>query len=234
MFKELISLLFPNTCIGCGAVIAEEEFLCDYCTEMIERYDLNKFCIKCGNPKLYCKCKKHVFYFDGCVAPFKYSGIAKRSMHVFKFRHSERISNYFAEQMALTVKQCYFDMDFDAVCCLPIEKLKGMRRGYNQTAVLGKRIAEILELPFYDNILGLKHRKGTQHNTPHKDRFKNVKDAYYVKKPLENKNILLVDDIKTTGATLSECAKVLLASGSNKVYCITGLISERKNRKNGN
>ena len=234
MIKDLLSALFPNICIGCGTIIDENEFLCDYCAEMIERYNLNKFCIKCGNYKNACRCSKQVFFFDGCAAPFKYTGIARKCMHEFKFRHKEKISDYFAEQMALTVKQCYFDVDFDIVCCLPIERLKGMRRGYNQTEILGKKIAEILGLPFCNNALGLKVRKRIQHKTLLNERFNNVKEAFYVKTPLKNKNILLVDDIKTTGATLSECAKVLLASGCNKVYCITGLAVERKIRKNGN
>ena len=55
-----------------------------------------------------------------------------------------------------------------------------------------------------------------------------------MKKPIKNKTVLLVDDIKTTGATLSECAKQLLAAGSNKVYCITALVTDNKEKKNGN
>ncbi|MBO5020298.1 MAG: ComF family protein [Clostridia bacterium] len=234
MRKELMTVLFPNTCIGCGNIIDENEFLCDYCAEMIERYNFDKFCIKCGNYKSLCRCSKQVFYFDGCVAPFKYTGIARRCMHSFKFRHKENISLYFAEQMALAVKQCYYDVNFDVVCCLPIERLKGMRRGYNQTEILGMKIAKILNLPFCNNALGFKGRKKIQHKTPLNERFKNVKDIFYPKISFKDKNILLVDDIKTTGATLSECAKVLLESGCNKVYCVTGLAVERKKRKNGN
>ena len=234
MFKEIVSALFPNTCIGCDDIIDEDEFLCDYCYSMIERYELNKFCTKCGNPKKQCNCKNNIFYFDGCVAPFKNNGIAKRVIYSFKFRHRESLADYLAEQMALTVKQCYYDTKFDAVCCLPIERLKGMRRGYNQTRILAEKVAKLLNLPFYDNILGFRKRKKLQHRIPFNERFKNIKDVYYVKTPLKNKTVLLVDDIKTTGATLSECAKELLAAGSNRVYCVTGLITERKDKKNGN
>lgn len=201
---------------------------------MLERYDLNKFCSKCGNYKAVCRCSKQVLYYDGCVAPFKYEGIAKRLMYEYKFRHNEKLADFFAEQMALTVKQSYFDVNFDVVCCLPIERIKSMRRGYNQTELLGRKVAEILGLPFCNNALGFAKRKAIQHNTPFKERFKNVGGVFYVKSPFKNKNILLIDDIKTTGATLSESAKVLLASGANKVYCVTGLIVERTKRKNGN
>lgn len=234
MLRALLSALFPNTCIGCDTVIDEDEFLCDYCFSMIERYELNKFCLKCGNSKKQCKCQSQVFYYDGCVAPFKNEGIAQKVMYSFKFHHREGLAEYLAEQMALTAKQGFYDVDFDAVCCLPIEKLKGMKRGYNQSRVLAEKTAAILNIPFYDNVVGFNKRKKSQHKMSIRERFKNIKDVYYVKTPLKNKTVLLIDDIKTTGATLSECAKQLLATGSNRVYCVTGLITERKEKKNGN
>ncbi len=233
MLSEILAVFFPNTCIGCGTVIAEDEFLCDYCMEMTEHCDLGKFCFKCGNIKENCRCSSKVFHFDGCVAPFLNKGAAKRSMYSFKFRHQERIAEYFAKNMSLTLKQCFYDVNFDAVCCVPIEKHKGLKRGYNQSFVIAKRVAKILNLPFYGDVFTINKRKRTQHKTFGEERFKNVKDAYKVKYPLENKTVLLIDDIKTTGATLDECAKQLLATGSNKVYCLTGLVTDKKGNKNG-
>ena len=82
-------------------------------------------------------------------------------------------------------------------------------------------------------------KKHTQHSLKLKYRFENVKDVYFTNKPLSGKTLLLVDDIKTTGATLDACAKELYAAGADRVYCIAGLISgpEEKNskgNKNGN
>lgn len=234
IFKELIALFYPNTCVGCNEVIDEEEFLCDYCISMIERTDLNKFCLRCGNLKKECKCSKQVLYYDGCVSPFYNEGIAQKIMYAYKFRRKEMYAEFLVKQMALSLKQGFYEQDFDCVCCVPIESRKQLKRGYNQSAVLASGIANLLEIPFYDGVLGCYKKKKEQHKIAIKERFKNVKDIYYVKKPLKNKNILLVDDIKTTGATLSECSKVLLASGANKVYCVTALVTKMKGKKNGN
>ena len=232
--KDILSAFYPNTCAGCDTVISENEFLCDYCMSMIERTDLSKFCFKCGNSKKSCKCTKYVYHYNGCAAPFYNEGIAKRVMYSYKFRKNEKNSEFIVRQMALCVKQGFYGVDFNAVCCVPIELRKGLKRGYNQSAVLAKSLAKLLDLPFYDGVLGCQGKKHLQHETTGKERFENVKNAFYVKIPIKNKTVLLVDDIKTTGATLSECAKQLLAAGSNNVYCITALVTDNKEKKNGN
>ncbi len=234
MVNKILRTVFPKVCSGCGKVISEDEFLCDYCFSFIENTDFGKLCTKCGNYKSKCVCKTRTFHYGGVTAPFLNSGIAKKAMYSFKFRHNEAIAQYFSEQMVLAVKQSFYDVKFDAVCYVPIEKLKFLKRGYNQSQVLAEKIAAVLEIPFYDNVFGFRKHKNTQHKSYGKERFKNIKDVYFVKKPLLNKTVLLVDDIKTTGATLSECARILMLSNSNNVYCVTGLITERKEKKNGN
>lgn len=234
LVKSVLSAFYPNTCAGCGTVIGEDEFLCEYCMSMIERTDLTKFCFKCGNSKKSCSCRRYVLHYNGCTSPFYNDGIAKKIMYSYKFRRNERNSEFIARQMALCVKQSFYDVELEAVCCVPIELHKGLKRGYNQSAILAKRISELLGIPFYESALGCHNKKHLQHETSGKERIKNVQNVFYVKKPIKNKTVLLVDDIKTTGATLSECAKQLLAAGSNKVYCITALVTDNKEKKNGN
>lgn len=232
--KSILGAFYPNTCAGCGTVISEAEFLCEYCMSMIERTDLSKFCLKCGNNKKSCSCNKYVLHYNGCAAPFYNDGIAKRIVYSYKFRRNEGNSEFIARQMALCVKQSFYDVKLDVVCCVPIELYKGLKRGYNQSALLAKRISELLGIPFYEGVLGCYSKKYLQHETSGKERYQNVKNAFYVKTPIKNKNVLLVDDIKTTGATLSECAKQLLEAGSDKIYCITALVTDNKEKKNGN
>lgn len=234
IFKELLMAFYPDTCASCNTVINEPEFLCDYCMCMMERVELNKFCTKCGNYNKECKCSKQVLYYDGSVSPLYNTGVAQKVMYSYKFRRKERYADFFVKQMVLAVKQGFYGIDFDCVCCVPIESGKKLKRGYNQSYVLALGISELLNIPFYDGVLGCNKKKTEQHNVPLKERFENVKDIYYVKRPVQNKTVLLVDDIKTTGATLSECAKELLASGANKVYCVTALVTKAKGKKNGN
>ncbi|MBR4972914.1 MAG: ComF family protein [Clostridia bacterium] len=234
MFKSLISAFFPNTCVSCGEIIDQNEFLCDYCYCMLEQCARDKLCLKCGLPKKNCMCKYDVYSFDGVVAPFYKDTSAKDAMYSFKFRGNLGAVKFFAERMALAVKQYYSDINFDMVCCVPMTYFAQNKRGYNQSALLGEQIAEIFNLPFYKNLLYCKNKKSSQHKLSLKERKVNVKDVFDTNARLNGQTVLLVDDIKTTGATLSECAKVLLSSGADKVYCVTGLITRKKGKKDGN
>lgn len=237
LFKIMISALFPNVCLGCGEVLDEGEFLCDYCYEMLSRTTKDKLCLKCGLPKKDCECSRFIFRFNGCVAPFYYSGVARRVMYAFKFRRKEYISKFFAEQMALSVKQHYLDINFDGITYVPMLKKFERRRGYNQSKVLALEISKILKLPVYEDLLGVKPKKYVQHNLPYRMRFENVKEKYYCNYEVNDRNILLIDDIKTSGATIDECSKQLLRYGANSVYSVTGLITynkDKKGNKNGN
>ncbi len=235
LIKAILEAFYPNTCVGCGEVIDESEFLCDFCMVELKAIDLSKFCFKCGSPKRDCKCSKTVLFYDGCVAPLYNDGLAKRVMYSYKFRHREAYNKIFSYKMALAVRQGFFEVNFDLICCVPLEKGKRFKRGYNQSKLLADELAKILKLPFVDDVLGCNKKKRLQHRTAAKERFKNIAGVYFVKRPLKNKTVLLVDDIKTTGATLSECAKQLLSCGCDRVYCVTALLTDKKKgNKNGN
>ncbi|MEE1238890.1 MAG: hypothetical protein UHO61_03080, partial [Acutalibacteraceae bacterium] len=107
-----------------------------------------------------------------------------------------------------------------------------LKRGFNQSRVLAEKIAEILGIPIADELVCLKNGK-RQHDLFGKERFENVKGRYKAKTGTKGKMLLLVDDIKTTGATLNECAKQLCLSGADGVYCVTALISVREKNNAG-
>lgn len=232
LHKIITAALFPNTCIGCGAIIPEGEFLCEYCFEMLESSMKDRLCLKCGLPKKNCDCGRFIFRFSGCIAPFYNNGIIRKTMYAFKFRRNQNIGKFFAQQMALAVKQKYFGVKFDAVCYVPISKIRKLNRGYNQSEILAEEIAKILKIPVLHNTLTVVKRTRRQHKTPIKLRFDNVKDKFSCDKNVQGKTVLLVDDIKTSGATLDECARQMLYSGVNNVYCVTGLLSMREKKDN--
>lgn len=232
IFNGLINALFPNTCIACGEVIAEDEQLCDYCFEFLERIDFTKSCTRCGMPKKNCDCRIRVFSFSGAAAPFYSKASAKDAMYKYKFSKNTRNAEFFAQQMALTVKSVYRDIEFDGVTYVPLVLRKFLKRGFNQSGVLANKIAEILNLPFWDDLLYCKKSKKSQHDIKNpKERFKNVEGLYGCKRRVNGKTILLIDDIKTTGATLNECAKQLILNGADNVYCLTGLITNNRKEK---
>lgn len=228
LFDIAVSALFPSTCVVCNEIIEDGDYFCAICDEYLKHCMSDKICTKCGLPKSKCDCKRNAFHFNGCIAPFYNDTSARTAMYAFKFRKKEYIANFFAEQMALFVKQCYNDIKFDVIVYVPLFKLRQLWRGYNQSFLLAKRISEILQIPVKENALGCRFRRRTQHSTKLKHRFENVKDKYYCKCSMNGKTVLLIDDIKTTGATLDECTKQLMLSGADRVYCLTGLITDKK------
>ncbi len=238
IFKAIGMCLFPNQCLGCGKVLIDDDYFCEYCYEMIEHCKVDKICRKCGLPKKHCQCGKYVFHFDASVAPIKNDGPAKEAMHKFKFRSKVHYGKYFAEQMALMIKQRYTDQDFDFITYVPMTLFGRLKRGYNQSFVLADELSKILNIPIGMNVLKCVLKTKTQHELSASERFKNIKGKYRCTVPLNGKRVLLVDDIKTTGATLDECAKQLKANGADVVCCVTALITykdkKKESKNNGN
>ncbi len=234
MLRFIKTAFFPKTCAACGEIIDEEAYFCDYCNAFLSVPLKDKLCIRCGCKIKNCQCKTRVFYFDGLCAAFYNDTAARKAMYSFKFNHRQEVGSFFAERMALTVKQSFYGIDFDIITAVPMSYFKEKRRGYNQSNILAEKIGKILEIPFYKDILYARHKKTAQHKVTFKNRFQNVENVYYTNKSLNGKTVLLVDDIKTSGATLSECAKQLYKAGADKVYCVTGLITSiKKGKKNG-
>ncbi len=226
MLENIIAAFFPNVCASCRAIIDKEEFLCDYCYSMLEVTSIENICLKCGCAKHLCQCKNRKFYFDFMTAPYYNVTVAKKAMYSMKFGRNIATARFFAEKMSIAVKEKFFDVEFDLVSFVPMTPSSKRARGFNQSELLAKHIAEILQLELQRDLLYSRRKKRPQHKTPLKKRFANVKDNYKSNASIKGKTILLVDDIKTTGATLNECSKALKKAGAAKVYCITGLISK--------
>ncbi len=236
VFNVIVNALFPTKCISCGEIIDRDNSLCDYCYEMLEYVDSSKICTHCGRIKKECTCKYRVYHFGGCVAPFENKDVAQNAMYRFKFARISGGVEFFAFEMAKAVKTVYNQIDFDCITFVPMHFIKKIKRGFNQSEVLAKKLSQILGINFCENLLSVRYSPKIQHKTDPKERFSNVKGMYSFNYNVTGKTVLLVDDIKTTGATLDECAKQLLLAGADNVYCVTGLISKSKKGKktNGN
>lgn len=147
VISVLKSVFFPKTCAGCGAIIDEDDELCDYCHEMLVRCDPLKRCMRCGLDKKNCQCKRRTFAFEMCIAPFVNTGVAKRAMYYFKYRRKMTYGTMLAKQMALCVKNEYRGLKFDGICFVPMHRRKQLERGFNQTEVMAKAMSDILEVP---------------------------------------------------------------------------------------
>ena len=132
--------------------------------------------------------------------------------------------------MAQTCRKRYGDIEFDYVAYVPMDKKREKQRGFNQSMLLAKGIAEELNIPFGKNLLVKLYRTDVQHELNEVERKGNLLGAFDVSSAynLEGRTVLLVDDVKTSGATLNECGKMLYLNGAERVFCLTAALVNSK------
>lgn len=213
--KYIIWLIFPQRCAVCNTLIHKGEHLCSNCEVNIER--IKKVCTACGNDKKFCDCKRMVFHFRGLTAVFNHGDYSKQAINFFKFRGNSEIADFLSEEMLLNIKENFSDIKFDYVVPVPMHPFKRFLNGFNHSELLAKKIAYGLGVKYSSPLRKLKYGI-TQHRSSYKARKENVKGLYLCE-PIRAKNVLLIDDIKTTGATLDECSRQLMFAGAQNVYC---------------
>lgn len=219
IIKYILWLLFPARCASCNTLIKRDEQLCESCNALIER--VKRVCVACGNDTRGCECKLRTFHFAGAAAPFYHGDISKQTVNNLKFRGNIEVADFLSEEMLKSVNSVFSGIRFDAVLCVPMRGSKRFALGFNQSEVLARKLAKGLNVPYKNNLKKIK-ANAAQHSMSFKDRMQNVKGVYSCK-PLSAQNVLLVDDIKTTGATLDECARQIMFAGAQNVYCITAI-----------
>lgn len=134
--------------------------------------------------------------------------------------------------MANCVKSDFPRVNFDFICFVPFTKLQKIRRNFNQSELLAEHIAKLLEIPLKDVLIKLFETE-SQHKKSIRNRSGNVFGVYDVKEnaDVKGKTVLLVDDIKTTGATLNECAWILKIRGAKEVYCVTAALTGKEKKE---
>lgn len=219
LFELIIKTIYPKKCICCGEIIDESASLCKDCEKSIEKIEADNICLECGLEKESCVCKYNIFRFNGSISVFKNEGIAQKAYYSYKFAKRQHYYVFFANEMATAILKCYKDINFDFVCYVPSYK----KHGYNHSGYIANAVAKRLNVQFCGNLLSCVKRCKKQHKSTIKERINNVDGKYLANFCLNGKNVLLIDDIKTTGATLDECSKELLFAGANSVYCATVL-----------
>lgn len=226
-FEKALYWFFPRRCAICGRVVAIDEELCEDCRNL-ERIGQPR-CLLCGCAKSDCTCKSRKNEYDGITAPFYYKDNLITAVHNFKFREQPLLARKMGEEMALAVKETFPDTVFDAVTSVPLSKRRKNDRGYNQAELLAKSVSDNLKIPYTELLRKVVNNK-VQHKENARVRKINVYGVYDLIKGayVNGKTVLLVDDVKTTGSTLNECAKMLKMHGAEKVFVVTFAIVCRK------
>lgn len=215
----LLSAIYPKKCICCSELICEEKNLCSDCETKIERNNFDEICLSCGFEKESCVCRYHIYRFNALVCVFKNDGFARKAYYAYKFNKKQHYVDFFATEICNAIKKCYADIRFDFICSVP----SATRYGYDHSGYIAKKVSAALNIPYVNNILSCVKKTKKQHESTIKERLINTNGKYRYNFNINNATVLLVDDIKTTGATLDECSKELLYAGADSVYCVTAL-----------
>lgn len=230
LWDRLICAVFPCRCPYCGTVLSPQEFCCADCLQNLPKIE-HPICPFCGHSKEDCTCKKKKAYYSAITAPFYYEETILKAVHRLKFENKDFVADTFAKDMAEAVKLSFPIDEIDLIAFVPFSKKQTRERLYNPSEVLARALSKELSIPCEAILLKLFETK-TQHNLKSDARSGNVLGVYEVEEhaDIEDKTVLLVDDIKTTGATLSECAKMLKLRGAKCVYAATFAVTKHKKK----
>ena len=228
VIKELLFLIYPKRCDLCGEVIELNAVRCDSCKNA-ER-PKGKCCKKCGRPEKDCVCSREKFspkYKEFC-APYYYKDSIVNAVLRLKNSGYTELAPVMADEISAIVKTRFEGISFDVITCVPMTERKVKKRGYNQSELLAKACAERLNVPFEELLIKPKETRAQRFSTA-KNRKVNLYGAFSIvnKNSLKDKTVLVVDDVKTTGSTLAECAAVLSADGAT-VYAAAFCLTDKK------
>ena len=212
VFEAILDAIYPRKCAFCHKKMGKEEgLLCADCEKSL--------------PYAGKDSGQRIPFTSRCWSPLFYEGDVRDSLHRFKFGG---LNMYAAPYANLMHSRCAGALaDVDLISWVPLSRARLRTRGYDQAHLLAAELAERAQLPCVKTLKKIKNVKPQSRTGAFESRQKNIRGAYTVTdaEAIKGKNILLVDDIITTGATISECAATLLEAGAKQ---ITGMTVARR------
>lgn len=208
MLEFVLNFLFPPACVVCGKI--DKNWLCPKCKTRVER--LEKSCeVEIQNKK-----------YEKLLYIFKYESLIRKLVLGYKFSNKAYINNFFANIIVNNKKTFNLLQKYDMIIPVPMHKKKMQKRGYNQTELISEKIALKLGVENRPDILEKVVNTTTQSKLGGKARQTNIQHAFFIKNDIdvENKKIILLDDIYTTGATSEECSRVLKDAGAKEILIL--------------
>ena len=206
---NLLKLIYPDVCAFCNKI--QKESLCKKCEEKIKKYKKD----------IVIRSKNN--YFEELISIFKYEVLIREKIIQYKFQDKSYIYNTFAKIILKNEKVCGLLKKYDIIIPVPIHRKRKLQRGYNQTQLIAKEIAKNIDIKLCDDVLVKSKNTIAQSKLNKNKRKQNIKNAFKVLnlEKIQGKNILLFDDIFTTGSTVNECSKILKKAGAKTVGVLT-------------
>jgi ComF family protein len=238
----LVSVFFPGGCRLCERLLTRASRLpiCEECLGAFPALPL-RVCSICGSPALAATtldgsntesppgsnqrtcldCTERTYRLDRARSYAAYRGTLARAVVLLKFERIEPLAAYFAERLAtLAQRAC---LAADIVVPVPLHRVRERERGFNQAELIAREVARRLKLPFKPVLLMRTKARPDKHILSNDERWRIVRGAFATRpgSQVDNKRVLLLDDVMTTGATLDACAGALLEAGAKSVIGLT-------------
>jgi competence protein ComFC len=228
--RALSSLFYPATCVVCSGDVERPEYLCESCRGRAPRIT-SPFCAKCSEPfsgaitqAFSCaNCEHRILHFEAAVAAYRSRGLVRKLVHAFKYGRQRHLRHPLAEWLGQNMSDPRLrGRHFDLIVPVPLHPARERERGFNQAALLAELLARQVAVPLRLVLERIRYTK-TQTAYDRAERMENLRDAFRLRKNMNVRqlHVLLIDDVLTTGSTLSECARVLKKAGAVSVYAAT-------------
>ncbi len=215
--RRSLSSLLPESCLLCGTD-SDGGLLCADCRADLPGLATAR-CPQCSVETTYGErcgaCLKEAPYFDRTIAAFRYDFPVDRIIHALKYGHQLAVAGWLGSRLAE-----HLQADNQLIIPLPLHADRLRERGFNQSAEIAKVIGNQLNLKVDRNNVLRNRATPRQADLPLKERHKNVRGAFECQADLNGRNILLIDDVMTTGATVNECARVLKLHGAAEITVV--------------
>lgn len=218
---DTLALFYPKICGACDAYLLKgEEQICFSCSNNLPKTD---FEFLKGNPvELLFQGRVKTEFVTSYLYFSKYER-TQQILHNIKYNQRKQLAVYFGQLMGQQLLPIHQQLNFDVIIPVPLHEKKLKLRGYNQSELIAKGIANILDCPLETKQLIRTTHTASQTKKNRVERWENLQSAFSLtnSEKLKNKHCLIVDDVLTTGATLESCANTLLTVENIKISFAT-------------
>lgn len=229
--------VFPPRCGGCGKTLVPGRPL-EFCDDCLEHLPWIKkpFCLKCGKDfrpssgedanryvlRVCASCRITRPAFASARSAFRYEGAARKAVQALKFRGRKTLAESFAILLEQRLEgEPGFMAGVDLVVPVPLHPSRRRERGFNQSALVARELARRWGLPLSESTLARNRQTRSQVGLSARQRVENIRGAFTAGPEARGKVILLVDDVMTTGATATACARALRQGGAEETRVLT-------------
>lgn len=227
--KEFLHLFYPQICAICEEqLVLNEKIICTLC-----RHDLplTNFISFEENPLIQTFYGRVTIEKAYSLLFFRKKGVTQKIIHELKYHGNQEIGVFFGDWLGEIIVENGGFKDVDFIIPVPLHPKKMQKRGYNQVTKFGQKLSEHLKVPFLENKLTRVSATKTQTFKARFERFSNIDTKFLLVNPafFDDKHILLIDDVITTGATLESCANEFHKSKNCKISILTMACSDFMN-----